>query len=99
MIVHTKIKLPEEQTAALRQSAKDAMSVPAILLSQRHLGPHGKTEAELAQERWRMNLQEVAKAAGLPDQGVDVDGDHVEYGIDFETGELLGWAPDAEQKP
>lgn len=66
-------------------------STPAILLTQRRLGPEGKTEDVLAKERFYKALDEAAVAAGYPEPAVDEDGDVIHYGADMETGEILLW--------
>lgn len=76
----------------LRHSLALALSTPAVLLSQRPLGPHGKTEAELMQDAARADINAAAVALGLPPAQTDKHGATlVDYGVDFATGEVLIW--------
>jgi hypothetical protein len=75
----------------LHTMAKQAQSTPVILLSQRRLGPEGKDEATLAWERFYRELNAEAVKAGMPEPAADDDGDVINYGCDFKTGEILDW--------
>lgn len=90
-IIRTNKFLNAVETKALHGMAVDAANTPAIVLSQRHLGPAGKDEATLAQERFHRALDKAVVAAGFPEPAKDEDGDAVHYGLDFKTGEILEW--------
>lgn len=90
-IVRTQKFLDEPTLKRLTVLAVEWQRTPMILLTQRHLGPHGKTEDVLARERFYKALDEAAVAAGQPEPAVDEDGDVIHYGADFETGEILLW--------
>jgi len=82
--------------ARLREQALSAQRMPAIALTQRSLGPLAKTEAELAHDRFWCALNAAAVAEGFPKPEVDADGDTVNYGVDFATGEILAWDGETE---
>jgi len=96
-VVHTGKFFAEDKRKELKELAELAARTPVILLSQRHLGPNGKTEDQLAREAFHNALNAAAMAAGLPKpvEYVDDDGDEciIHYGADFATGEILGWEP------
>ena len=52
------------------------------------------TESELAMDRFYVELNKEAVAAGLPEPLKDEDGDTINYGVDYATGEVLGWVKD-----
>lgn len=93
-VVHTGKFLSPDQQKEIRQATTDAVNTPAIVLTQRHLGPNGRDEATIAVERFHKRLNDMAMMLGLPDPGVDVDGDPINYGFNPGTGEILAWEPD-----
>lgn len=101
MIVRTGKFLEADVAEQLRKLHLSAQTTPAILLSQRSLGPYGKTESELAWNRFNDAMDAAAVGTGLPPPRTitDDDGDlaTVNYGCDFATGEVLGWEPDAKE--
>jgi hypothetical protein len=96
MIIRTGKTLERDVFERLKALYIEARNVPVILLTQRHLGPMGQTENQIALDRWYEAMNVAAVELGLPKPAVDDDGDVCNYGLDFTTGEVLGWAPDSE---
>lgn len=85
--------LAKETLAELEKQHREALATPVMVVTQRHLGPAAKDEATLAIERFSEALNKAAVAAGLPEPA-EYEGDTVNYGCDYTTGEILGWKPD-----
>lgn len=81
--------------AELHQQYSDAMRTPAMVVMQRHLGPRGRSDAQLAHEAVNKRINEACVALGCapPKEIIDKDGDPaiINYGVDFNTGEVLEW--------
>ena len=75
----------------LRELSFTAQNTPAILLSQKRLGPLGKTEAQIAWELFYEAVDEAAVAAGFPTPEQHPEQGTIHYGVDFHNGELLTW--------
>jgi hypothetical protein len=90
-IIRTGKMVSAEKLDALREQWRLAQSTPAIVISQRRLGPYAKTEAELSQEFVRQAINATAMELGFAEPKHDEDGDRIDYGLDFATGEVLEW--------
>lgn len=90
-LIRTGVKLDAGALDELRAAARNVRATPAIVVTQRHLGPFGRTESQLAEARLRTQLDAACVVAGFPTPAHDADGDVIHYGLDFETGEVLLW--------
>lgn len=94
-IVRTGTFLDTATRDALHDQHKRALNTPVMIVSQRSKGPHAKDEATLAIEHFNVAMNAAAVAAGLPEPPL-YEGNVVNYGCDYKTGEILGWSPDEE---
>ncbi len=90
-LVRTNKFLDTSAVERLHKMAVAAATTPALVVTQRHLGPHGKDEATLAQERFHAALDSAATGIGFPVPALDIYGHATHYGLDFKTGEILEW--------
>lgn len=94
MIVKTGKVVEGEALRNLKELGRLFDAAMPMVITERHLGPLGKTEKQLAQDRFYEALDRIAVEMGLAEPEVDEDGDTIHYGIDMTTGELLAWVDD-----
>lgn len=90
-LIRTGKMLDADTAKRLHEMANAAATTPAIVFSQCRLGPYAKTEAQIMWEHFYRAANEACVAAGFPEPEKDADGDVINYGIDFGTGEVLLW--------
>ena len=94
MIVKTGKVVEGDALRNIKELGRLVDAAMPMVVTQRHLGPFGKTERQLAQDRFYEALNRTAVEMGMAEPEVDEDGDTINYGIDLTTGELLAWVDD-----
>lgn len=83
--------LDAESLATLTKQYQDAASTPVMLVTQKERNLEEPPLAMRLMKKFNDNLNAKAVAMGFPEPKATEDGDVINYGCDFQSGEILEW--------